>query len=53
MCLNLVFLMQSVGALASTSVDHNKLVTNSKLKTLIRASGAKSPFNIMDLRVAH
>jgi hypothetical protein len=34
-------------------VDTNKVVTDSELKTSIRVSGAKIPFNIIGLRAAH
>jgi hypothetical protein len=37
----------------SARVDQNKTVTDSELKTSIRVGGAKRPFKIMDLRVAH
>jgi hypothetical protein len=35
------------------AVDHNEVVTDSELKTSIRVGGAKRPFRIMYLRVAH
>jgi hypothetical protein len=38
---------------ARTDVDHNEVVTDSELKTSIRVGGAKRPFRIMYLRVAH
>ena len=42
-----------IKATGAEAVDHNKVVTDSEIKTSIRVSGAKIPFKIMDLRVAH
>ena len=36
-----------------SAVDRNEVVTDSELKTSIRVGGAKRPFKIKNLRVAH
>jgi hypothetical protein len=42
-----------LGRAVTIDVDHNEVVTDPELKTSIRVSGAKIPFKIIGLRVAH